>query len=231
MNEEKSDRGDWRVAPHFPEDKIAKLNESLPADEPNLSYFFQFYRYLHETYGTTILKEIMKEQCFTPTTFREYDHPTWANWDEIWAKPPISLDPELIGHPSIECAFNSTLYRLELVSCYFFGIGQDFCIRQGTTFEFKGYENPDIRFVVEWCQWTKNHDAYLKVVGVNLEGHFFPPTDPDFPSFILIVPECVVDVPAPTSSLPCHPSYPLTLDEMELYNEFNFCWACNTGYY
>ena len=227
---ERDGNGDWSIVPHFPKDEIAKLNTLLPATESSMSYFFQFYRYLCNVYGTSLYKLQDEEQHITSITFLEYDHPIWTNWNDIWAKPPLSLDPELIDNPTIEFAFHSTLFRLRLDSFYFTGINKDFRIRQGTTIEFKGYKNPDIRFIVEWCHWIDRHNAYLKVVGIDLEGHFFPPTDPDFPTFMLIVPECLVDVPSPSSAITFQPSIPLNDDEIDS-NNFKFCWACSNGFY
>jgi hypothetical protein len=65
--------------------------------------------------------------------------------------------------------------------------------------------------------------VYLKVVGIDQDGHIFPYTDPDFPSFILEIPACTSSVTIP------EPLYPLIhseeFDDEDKEAGYD-CWAC-----
>jgi hypothetical protein len=200
-------------------------------NEDNPSFFFTFY---HQFFtNETIPFEPIEDETQLPLPFRTYNHPTFTKWDDIWNTPPIELDTDIIPNPTIDFLFQSVLYRLSLDSTYFFN--QEFCtIRQGTTFTFKGYDHKDVRFVVEWLQWTHEHSAYLKVVAMTANGQHIPYFDPDYPSFILIIPLCLALVPTPTTKLTLYYSPPLDSDDdLELIEEgkdVEFCWACKNAF-
>ena len=217
--------------PRHSTDEVAKFNQSLPNDQPILSYFYQFYHYYLKGYEDTLLKPDDEDPHLIPIIFHEYDHPTWENWKEIWGRPPIVLDTKFIENPTPEFSFKSTLFRLQLEPIYFFGRRDEYQFYQGSTIVFEGYEDSNVRFIVEWCQWLNCHNAYLKVVGVDSSGNYFPFSDPDYPTFILLVPQCLSKVPTPSPAISFTSLTPLTLDEMESMKDFEFCWACNNGFF
>ena len=67
------------------------------------------------------------------------------------------------------------------------------CFDQGTTIVFKGYEDPNVHYVVEWCHVRIGTKAYLKVVAIGRDatckrGFYYRYSDPRHPSFTLVVP-------------------------------------------
>jgi hypothetical protein len=195
-------------------------------EEPALSYFFPFYNEIVSTCGSIPTEPAPKERHL-PWSNRAYEHPQWYDWKKIWAMSPIVLKPQSLWDPMIEFAYQSTLFRLELTSEYIASLHEDFMIYQGATIVFEGFENESARYIVEWCQRIYQHKAYLKVVGIDSEGNPFPFSDPDFPSFILIVPACVVQVPSPSPLIRLID--PLPKDSDFINGKENcpvVCWVC-----
>ena len=127
-----------------------------------------------------------------------------ANIQQIWNQAPIVLDSKTLGliEPLIEPHFQSALFRIPL-SCdqtreVFNQHPKFVTFEQGTTIVFKGEDTKRNRYIVEHCQWVSDHQAYLLIVGITLEGRRHPFDHPRFPSFILTLPTCHVD----SSSLP-----------------------------
>jgi len=140
----------------------------------------------------TILSPQIFNQIFK--TSHTHEHPPFVkDWERIWTTPPILIDPSKLDGPILETEFFMNIFQLQLQPddvldpCHHFS--------QGTTIIFKGFDIPDIRYIVEWLRWIDNHQAYLQVVGINSRGEAFSYDDPNFPSFILKVPVCVTNVP------------------------------------
>ena len=197
--------------------------------EDSPSFFFPFYQIF---FNEGLLVEPVEDEAELPAQFRTYDRPLWDNWTKIWNASPIELDTNTIPNPVVENLYQSTLFRLQLDSTYFFSNEEIRIIRQGTTITFKGYDHEDVRFVVEWLQWIHNHTAYLKVVAMTSNRLRIPYTDPDYPSFILTVPLCLVQVPIPSSNLTLHYSLPLDKDDeaIEAGTDVEFCWVCSDAF-
>jgi hypothetical protein len=201
--------------------------------EPNISYFYRFYRYTFETYGSIPIdpSDELEPVWTVPYSFRRYDHPVWTDWNEIWAAPPMTIATELVYNPSLEPVFKSALFRLTITSSYFRITKDETIFRQGTTLEFDGFNHTQTRFVVEWCQRVNIHDAFLKVVGFYSDGTPRPYSDPDFPSFILKVPLCTVDASTfdyfvPSARIPLIVSLPLKEEETLDNSNCEICWVC-----
>ena len=207
---------------------IPKLNPMYDIPEGNedlSSFFFPYYQQYFNYEGLSI--EPIEDESKLPLQFRTYDHPAWNNWDEIWKTPPIELDTNIIPNPEVEFLFQSSRYRLQLDSSYF--KNKRYCtIRQGTTITFKGYDHQDVRFVVECLQWIHEHNAHLKVTAITSNKICLPYNDPDYPSFILIVPLCLTLVPTPTSELELFYSLPLDMDDEVNRDaeDVEYCQAC-----
>jgi hypothetical protein len=136
------------------------------------------------------------------TPFRAYNHPDLTKgWCPIWDASPIVLDASLLTQTVDDGVFESSLFRLYLTADDIIQNYSKFPILQGSTIAFEGFERPHTRYIVEWCQWIKDHKAYLKVVGVDVFGERLPFNHPYFPSFILVLPICVADVPFPFQSM------------------------------
>ena len=171
-----------------------EYNVTYP-QERSPSYFSAYVFQLYSSIDSIPLR--LDNKLLSSPQFRTYDHPTWNNVTVIWQIEPYVLNPELLPPPSYEANFHGALFRLTPeFSDRVFGIQ---VIRQGTSFVFKGYDNPSVRYVVEWCQWKDKQHAYLKVVGMRLPGHPYPYNDPIHPSFILVVPVGLSFVPYPPS--------------------------------
>jgi len=125
-------------------------------------------------------------ESYSPPQYRIYEHPVWSNWNAIWTEEPLILNPDLFPSPDLEEKCHGAQFQIRPSFSYtIFGIPP---ICQGMTFVFKNFVDPNIRYIVEWCQWTDNKYTYLKVVGVCISGHPYPYNDPCHPSFILRVP-------------------------------------------
>jgi hypothetical protein len=97
--------------------------------------------------------------------------------------------------PTIEEECHGAQFRLHPeFSFRLFNLPQ---ICQGTIFVFKGFDNSQVRYVAEWCQWQDQENAYLKVVGMHISGLPYSFNDPQHPSFILAIPRTLSLVPFP----------------------------------
>jgi hypothetical protein len=142
------------------------------------------------------------------TPFLEYENPfLYRDWDTIWSTPPIILDTSHSYSAITNTIFHSSLFRLYLSANDILENPTHFPIKQGTTIVFKNdeepYEKSHNRYVVVWSQWIHKHRVYLKVVGVNVFGDWLPFNHSHFPSFILVVPICVANVPFPFDDYEC----------------------------
>ena len=216
------------AAPRSTENVIYDIPE---ADEAILTFFFPFYHYYTSPMGRLPNKPV-DDESELPAPFRTYASPTWTKWADIWNQPSIELNTDVLPIPDLELIFQSTLFRLTLNAAYFEATQECRTIRQGTMFTFKDYNHEDIRFVVEWLQFVHNHDAYLKIVAMTSTGQRFPYSDPDFPSFILIAPLCLVYVPTPPPGLELYYAYPLDLDNEEIEDgrDVELCTVCNYSF-
>ena len=168
------------------------------------SYFEWLVYNQHEvTTSENIPLRTLRHSTSSPH-FHVYEHPAWTNWNAIWNYKPFILDPNLLPVPSIEEECHGAQFRLrpEFSFCLF-DLPQ---ICQGTSFVFKGFDNPHVRYVVEWCQWQDDQHAYLKVVGMRISGLPYPFNDPQHPTFILIIPRTLSLVPYPPQMI-THPRY------------------------
>jgi hypothetical protein len=210
--------------------QLPTLPFSIPLTDPtnnrDFSYFFPFLQQIISKFDQFPKLSFINESTL-PLEYHSSIHPKWTNWNEIWSTPPIIINTSFSSKPIFEFMFQSALFRIQLSSAYFLHTREKRKIRQGTTFVFKGYEDSEVRFVVEWCQMVNHHDAYLKLVGMNDEGGLFPWSDPDFPSFILIVPFCIVEVPSPPNISLC---YSLPFDSKQDERDFSICWACKRAF-
>lgn len=135
--------------------------------------------------------------------YKVYPHPSFEkNWKKIWAAPPIIISRLRPRTPAIEDKFEAAQFRLYFSADDINHIYQQAPFVQGTTLIDHQTSPPYARFIVEQCQWVHNHQAYLKVVGISKYGMTFPYDDPVFPSFILVVPVCVCQVPIPDEIAP-----------------------------
>lgn len=166
---------------------VAAKNNSFPEPPPSFTDLFR-------------LPLDNKPKTFPP--FQVYEPPFFQDLKSLWKVPPIILNGTRIPRPILEPQFHSASYRLHLYPDNIADIDRNLLIKQGTTIVFSDTRNlPSwFRFVVEWCQWVENHMAYLKVVGISVTGERYPYDDPQYPSFILVVPICITHVPIPPSS-------------------------------
>ena len=135
--------------------------------------------------------------------YQTYPHPSFVeNWEEIWATPPIILYPLRPHQPVAEDKFLSVRGRLYLFAENILDIYEQIPIKQGTTLVERQSSTLHARFIVERCQWVHNHKAYLKVVGITQHKKTLPYNHPVFPSFILVIPVCVSNVPIPDEIAP-----------------------------
>jgi len=207
---------------------------SIPetANEDTFSFFFPFYQQLLSPMGK-LPHTTINDKRNVPAPFRKYPSPNWTDWKSHWRVPPIGLEINAISIPEHKTIFQSTLFRLLTLQPSYIThpIEETRFIQQGTTLTFKGHENEDVRFIVEWLQFIYGHTAFVKITAVTSTGSFFPYTDPDFPSFILIAPLCLVYVPPPPS-LELYYTLPLdTEDEEEHADEdVEVCWGCKLSF-
>ena len=203
------------------------------AKEEFASFFFPYYQQYTSPMGRLPHKPVDQE-TETLAPFRAYNGPAWANWSEIWNQPPIELDIQDVSPPEFEFLFQFTLFRLSLQPSYLATTQEKFAIRQGTTFTYKGYDHEDVRFIVEWLQFIHEHNAYLKVVATTSDGKRIPYSDPDFPSFILIVPLCLAYIPTPPPGIKLYYAYPLDIDNepdnVDNSQDIYTCWACENSF-
>ena len=116
--------------------------------------------------------------------------------------PPLIIDPfpdpNLRISPFPERHYLSTLFRLRVIPWMVTSVFKGTLpIRIGRTIEFLGHENPYALHVVQWLQWIDQHETYIKVRGIYRDGTPIPFNDPYFPSFLLVVPSCIADLPIP----------------------------------
>jgi len=169
------------------------------------------------------MKKYMAILPWISSPFRTYDHSCGMEWTEIWNSKPIEIE---YAKPMIEYSFHSTPFRLRLSSPYLSTFHKNRIIKQGTTITFKGFDSTNAHHVVEWCHWIDEHEAYLRVVGYGSEGFAYPYWDPDYPSFILVVPVCMIDVPIPLPILHDMPfDNDITIEEDRARKLM--CWICH----
>ena len=124
-------------------------------------------------------------------------HPTWKNWDSLWKKPPVIFDNISIQDPQAETEYEDVFFRIKFTHITARHIPQQPRFRQGTTVSFVGFDSSKTRHIVEWCLKKDEHHTYLKVVGIDEDQHLFPYNDISFPTFILVVPSYLTNVPYP----------------------------------
>lgn len=186
-DEEAKDAEIW-ISPMQTENH-ASIDIELP------SYFESRVYNQHEVTDSNAIPLLAKKESEAPPHLRIYEHPAWPNWNAIWELEPLILDPDLLPVPINEDQCHGAQFRIQPeFSHHIFGIPQ---IYQGTTFIFKEFDNPSIRYVVEWCQWKDKKYAYLKVVGTRVSGYPYPYNHPQHPTFILQVPLTLSFVPFP----------------------------------
>jgi hypothetical protein len=135
--------------------------------------------------------------------YKTYPHPSLVkNWKKIWAAPPIVINRLNPCTPAIEDKFQSAMFRLYFSAEDIHCIYRQTPFVQGTTLIDRQSSPTYARFIVEGCQWVHNHQAYLKVVGITRFRTTLPYDHPVFPSFILVVPVCVSQVPIPDEIAP-----------------------------
>jgi len=114
----------------------------------------------------------------------------------MWEISPIVLDLS-----EIYCENDSPFHEVNLMYHLYaheFGkVCMQVPIVQGTTIVSVGQDPSGTRYVALWNQWVENHKAYLKFAGMMPNGTILPFNHVDFPSFILVVPACITDVPKP----------------------------------
>lgn len=132
--------------------------------------------------------------------FAQYpvSHFTQPDWDIIWERPAIDLDPYLITmeydnrptslptvfHPEREFAGYS--YRVELDASR---LEKKIFFRRGTAVDIREINEPDGRYLVEYCQLIRDGIAYLPVHFREYHNQgFSTANDPRHHSFILAVP-------------------------------------------
>ena len=205
----------------IPEDDVSflwfleneKPESTTPANserEVPASYFAPYVSDLCSSASSVPLR--LDLESLSSPEFRTYDHPTWSDWSALWMIDPYEFDPEYLPFPSYETDFHGALFRLTLECSD--RVPRHLTIYQGTSFVFKGYDNPFVRYIVEWRQLTINNYAYLKVVGMRVCGYPYPYNDPIYPSFILVIPMEFAFVPYPPqiaqslTSRHCAPRFP-----------------------
>ena len=194
------------------------VERNLSANESRPSFFMQYYADLYSQTDTIPLQ--YEGNSTLPLNFRTFGHPDWKNWRKIWNAPTIKIDHYLIPEPIVEDEIRSAIFRLHLSCSYIHAIHKRLTIQQGSTISFQGFDDTHVRHIVEWCHWIDEHDAYLKVVGVDSSGRPFPYNDPEFPSFILVVPSHFSQVPFP-------PALSSILAAATETQDRPFCWICN----
>lgn len=130
---------------------------------------------------------------------RTISHPQWRKWNAVWNAAPIELDTTFIPQPTIE----ETLYDEETPYSLLLQLHlaeKDLprplpLFKQGTTIVFKGDDTSNVRYVVEWSQKTEGDEEYLVVVATSKNRFPYPYNDPNFPTFTLVVPSYLSNVP------------------------------------
>ena len=188
------------ISPIHPADKNQVKNESH-------SYFESLVYGQHEVGNINVISLNLTDESQVSPHFHIYTHPIWPDWSGIWKLNTLELDPNLFPFPTLEDKCHGAQFQIQpIFSHAIFGIP---LICQGTSFVFKGFEDPSVRYIVEWCQWTDIKYAYLKVVGTRISGHPYPYNDPRHPTFILRVPINIAATPFPPlmlEKLRCSPS-------------------------
>jgi hypothetical protein len=172
--------------------EISEVQAPYACDFDREDYVLSFFKSL--SYDPSTFLRTDSESLALPR-FRQYPHPVWKNKSVIWDLDPLIIDSDTSLRLSLEeeChgaqfriqpKFTNVIYELPVLS-------------QGTSFVFKGHEDPRIRYVIEWCQWMDVKNAYLKVVGMNKAGLEYPYNDPAHPTFILVAPKSLSLVPCP----------------------------------
>lgn len=123
--------------------------------------------------------------------------PRSFDFNTVWNTPPLFIDTNITFHdpPEIETTFESVLFRINLypdAALRLFMDQPDLVLTPETTLIFRKFDAKHNRYLIEYCQWIDNHKAYLKVVGLTEEGERHRFDDPYFPSFILIIPVCLI---------------------------------------
>jgi hypothetical protein len=183
-------------------EKPESTTPANPEHEVPASYFAPYVSDLCSSASSVPLR--LDLESLSSLEFRTYNHPTWSDWPTLWATDPYEFDPKCLPSPSYETDFHGALFRLTLD--FTNRVPRHLPIYQGTSFVFKGYDNPFVRYIVEWRQLTIDNYAYLKVVGMRECGNPYPYNDPIHPSFILVVPRKSAFVPYPppiAQSLTC----------------------------
>ena len=120
-----------------------------------------------------------------------------ADLTDIWNKEPTIIDSSLVLRqgPDIETAFEDTPFRVQLFprdALNLLNQGQLFPLNPSTTFVFQEMNAEDNRYLIDYCQWIHNHRAFLKVSAITSKGTRIRSDDPWFPSFIFIIPVCLI---------------------------------------
>ena len=120
-----------------------------------------------------------------------------ADLTDIWKIDPTIIDSSIVLRqgPDIETAFEDTPFRVQLFPSDALNLlnqGQLFPLNPSTTFVFREMDAKDNRYLIDYCQWIYNHRAFLKVSGITSEGTRIRSDDPWFPSFIFMIPVCLI---------------------------------------
>jgi len=181
----------------------AKYRKRLETSTYLSSCLFSWHQYPTPTPFFLDTSSLKLSQCCT------LEHPKWHDWMTIWDRMPLVLNPLLIPVPTLEETFRGALLRLHLTEEHL-PQSHGVLFEQGTTIVFRGDRTTQTRYVVEWKEKADAHHAFLKVVGTNKRSRPRPYDDPQYPTFILIVPlhrSSVISLPSPpplytTSKLP-----------------------------
>ena len=198
------------------------ISNTTETPEIQFSFFYSIYAELYSRHET--IPRRLESERDSPPTFQTYEHPFWFDWKTVWDKPPVMFDPIHVFKITAENAFHSALFRLSITGNCIIDRSNFVAFQQGTTIAFKGYDYSFARHIVEWCQWTDDHIAYLKVVGIDSSGRTFSWKDPDYPTFILEIPACIANVRIPEQIRHLIP-IDQEFEEVDR-REWKFCWAC-----
>jgi len=177
------------------EEELARLGkECLPKREPAVytrpPTYFSPYRH--------IITNDFHEGQVQALQFKSYPlRDVTEIFDELWANEPTIIDTTKVLNyqPEAESFFEGIPFRVTAHLRDAWTLCQStelFPLHQASTFVFRKQDVDHTRYFVEYCQWIQDHKAYLKVSGLTAKGEKVPPTDPSFPSFIFIVPACLI---------------------------------------
>lgn len=131
-------------------------------------------------------------QAVHPTLFDSND------FARIWDNQPLCLDAEDISI-KLEEDYCGALYRIRLTQQVI-----TTPVKRGTVIVLGGHDQPEIRYVATVCRARTTHTSLIQVNAYMEDQHLFRAENPDWPAFLLVLPNHLSDVPIHPELLPYH---------------------------